>query len=664
MAQRILGVADLLHRGDHMPMTGDFVLADSLENPSSAAYVNEAGYSLRWERLPDARPFLALKDRAGLERASNRFADQTQNCTLVLKCSCAQCEHVSIAGAQLSVSAPHQVLDVSEQAAISDELETFGHQFPEIPLKLMDNEDSFVPDMVVLQLMEALSSRFDADAEKKKIANVALGRSTASLSWSIFFDLKDFGVEDLMAHRIIQACISRVPHHAPTSETLTDSSFAMCVGINYLRQANKTLQLSTCCDDARTMTDLFRQSFGVSKIKMLTDKHGGGDNPTAENIWRGLDWLVVKARAVPNSRIFFSFSGHGTQIKDKTGDEADGLDECIVSSDMQYMTDDELHRRFLSKLPASTTVLCVLDCCHSGTGFDLQWRYDSETGVSTQENRNMIRANVQMISGCQDQGLSVGVTGTKLRDGGALTKAFETVVCRDNGASCPTNAIEFLEAVHNELKVSSCLRVTSLLQSATNFLCATGKWSKPAPPAHLQFEDHTRNPIMCTPCSRRGGLSVSLACFGVCFGVAEIVFHCLCCRSPAIVQLSTSLNVLRVAYIQLLSNPERNGVREFDEMDWNGPYKPQPTDTDRSIKQLSNKVSAICRSRATNYRTDASHWSARELQPSCTEHFRGRPIRKTPQRGTCKTLGNQSIQRGSVRICHSTGCQGRAQSGD
>ena len=42
-------------------------------------------------------------------------------------------------------------------------------------------------------------------------------------------------------------------------------------------------------------------------------------------------WLVSGAR--PGDSLFFSFSGHGGQVRDVDGDEADGLDETILPED-------------------------------------------------------------------------------------------------------------------------------------------------------------------------------------------------------------------------------------------------------------------------------------------------------------------------------------------
>ena len=44
----------------------------------------------------------------------------------------------------------------------------------------------------------------------------------------------------------------------------------------------------------------------------------------------------------PGDLLFFHYSGHGSYILDKDGDEIDGCDEMIVSSDMYSITDDEL----------------------------------------------------------------------------------------------------------------------------------------------------------------------------------------------------------------------------------------------------------------------------------------------------------------------------------
>ena len=79
------------------------------------------------------------------------------------------------------------------------------------------------------------------------------------------------------------------------------------------------------------------------------------------------------ARSVAAQKfLFFNFSGHGTQVHDDDGDEADGLDEALCPCDFEtagVIVDDDLCR-WLETLP-SHQLFAVCDCCHSGTCLDL-----------------------------------------------------------------------------------------------------------------------------------------------------------------------------------------------------------------------------------------------------------------------------------------------------
>lgn len=80
------------------------------------------------------------------------------------------------------------------------------------------------------------------------------------------------------------------------------------------------------------------------------------------------DWIIQQVG--PNDKAFIYFSGHGSQIKDYSGDENDNLDEFLVVYDtsptrLTFLLDDELNRLLTSI--KSKNVLAVMDCCHSGT---------------------------------------------------------------------------------------------------------------------------------------------------------------------------------------------------------------------------------------------------------------------------------------------------------
>jgi hypothetical protein len=57
--------------------------------------------------------------------------------------------------------------------------------------------------------------------------------------------------------------------------------------------------------------------------------------------------------------------GHGGRIADINGDEADGLDECYVSSDLLPISDDEIGD-LLGDAPPGTAIDIVLEYCYAG----------------------------------------------------------------------------------------------------------------------------------------------------------------------------------------------------------------------------------------------------------------------------------------------------------
>lgn len=139
---------------------------------------------------------------------------------------------------------------------------------------------------------------------------------------------------------------------------------ALLVGINDYKKAN---DLRGCVNDVLDMHFSLRSlfKFRTREIRVLTDKRA-----TKANIIHRLQWLVKDAK--PGDFLIFHFSGHGSQIRDRDGDElVDHLDELICPHDMNwdgtYITDDELNKIF-SRVPEGVLLEVFLDCCHSGTG--------------------------------------------------------------------------------------------------------------------------------------------------------------------------------------------------------------------------------------------------------------------------------------------------------
>ena len=140
---------------------------------------------------------------------------------------------------------------------------------------------------------------------------------------------------------------------------------ALLVGINKYKMANS--DLSGCVNDVTNVRDSLLKFFGfkIDDIRVITD-----DRATKKAIMERLTWLVKGAKA--GDRLLFHFSGHGSQVRDRDGDELkDKMDEILCPHDMDwdgtYIVDDEL-RKVFSGLPKGCALEVLLDSCHSGTG--------------------------------------------------------------------------------------------------------------------------------------------------------------------------------------------------------------------------------------------------------------------------------------------------------
>jgi len=147
----------------------------------------------------------------------------------------------------------------------------------------------------------------------------------------------------------------------------------------------------------------------------------GEDQPTRENIIKELNKIINLTKKTPNSTVVIHYSGHGSYTKDTSGDEKDGMDELICTSDNRGIIDDDLIF-FAKSLPADVKCLCVFDCCHSGTMMDLQYKIN-EKEVIQENKKGNCQANVVCISGCMDKQTSADAfMGSKFM--GAMTHSF------------------------------------------------------------------------------------------------------------------------------------------------------------------------------------------------------------------------------------------------
>lgn len=213
------------------------------------------------------------------------------------------------------------------------------------------------------------------------------------------------------------------------------NKLALLIGINY---TNSDAELNGCINDVHKMRDFLINhcQFKEENIILLTDDTP--QKPTAMNILRQIGKLIVSAYYNESEEIFIHYSGHGTYIQDKDGDEDDQKDEALVPVDYQtagLITDDLLHDYF-SYLPAKCKCVCLFDCCHSGTMLDLPYRYVKEEDNIIENPNSTVHGNVIMISGCRDVQTSADayIAGDWA---GAMTSAFlETIQKYDYNVTC------------------------------------------------------------------------------------------------------------------------------------------------------------------------------------------------------------------------------------
>lgn len=114
--------------------------------------------------------------------------------------------------------------------------------------------------------------------------------------------------------------------------------------------------LRGCENDARAMQALAEaQGFSTT---LLRNEQG-----TAENV---IGAIRDAAEDLTTGDFFLlTYAGHGSQVPDIAGDEADGMDETWVLYDRQLI-DDELYALW-GEFPPGVRILVVSDSCHSGT---------------------------------------------------------------------------------------------------------------------------------------------------------------------------------------------------------------------------------------------------------------------------------------------------------
>jgi len=120
-------------------------------------------------------------------------------------------------------------------------------------------------------------------------------------------------------------------------------------------------------DYAGSSNDLIGIDKDISKMRDLCISWGFSVNVLQNSL--NLKSILANYATTLNSNDIFIiyYSGHGTSIVDRNGDESDGRDEALVLSNSktnQYLIDDTFNL-YLNRIRARK--LIIIDSCHSGT---------------------------------------------------------------------------------------------------------------------------------------------------------------------------------------------------------------------------------------------------------------------------------------------------------
>ena len=148
-----------------------------------------------------------------------------------------------------------------------------------------------------------------------------------------------------------------------TKKSPSSSSTAKAISLHIgLNAVNPTAYggwdgpLAACEFDAKDMVAI-AQSRGMKPTLLLTKK------ATRAHVLAAMRTAAKRLRK--GDLFFLTYSGHGGQVPDATGEEADKQDETWCLYDGQLI-DDELYFE-LSRFAAGVRILVLSDSCHSGT---------------------------------------------------------------------------------------------------------------------------------------------------------------------------------------------------------------------------------------------------------------------------------------------------------
>jgi len=234
------------------------------------------------------------------------------------------------------------------------------------------------------------------------------------------------------------------------------------IGINYFGQRN---ELKGCVNDSNNFLTWARSRYGAkaSVLRQLVDTLPKHHHlyPTRANIQRELQNITRMCNARGFTHLLIHYSGHGVQVRDRDGDEADGFDEALVPADYGakgLIPDDWILKTVVNQLKPQIKLFGLIDACHSGTILDLRHTFDGQRWVEDPRNRAALTASSMMISGARDDQVAADVWDKQYGASGAMTTAFLRAASR--GRTAPAWTI--VQRMRTELKAKHYPQVPQL----------------------------------------------------------------------------------------------------------------------------------------------------------------------------------------------------------
>ena len=211
----------------------------------------------------------------------------------------------------------------------------------------------------------------------------------------------------------------------PTTIPKETRKKALLVGFNYIGTSD---ELGGCENDLALIKKILSENFGYSNIETVNDGSGIKSANDMLNLF-----LNFFEGAKSGDKYFLYYSGHGTSVNDRNGDEKDGRDEALYLHKGVF-TDDMINHVFGS-VPSGVKITFIVDACCSGTIADLKYRL-SFGDLESNESKLDIKADIVMISGCEDERTSSEsvdkITG---KTQGALTSRINEMFSTGNPRS-------------------------------------------------------------------------------------------------------------------------------------------------------------------------------------------------------------------------------------